>query len=71
MLSLSVVDVVRFYGCRRKRPREKHSNDHIVKALAPAAKRKAEEDWANSSVIKRVEEVQANLSAEFRSFLRL
>ncbi|XVF01239.1 hypothetical protein REPUB_Repub04eG0070900 [Reevesia pubescens] len=56
---------------KRKRPRDKHSNDHIVKALTPAAKRKAEEAWANSSIIKRAEEIQSNLSAEFPSFYKI
>ncbi|XVE93347.1 hypothetical protein REPUB_Repub01dG0184000 [Reevesia pubescens] len=53
-----------------KRRRDKHSNDHVVKAL-PAVERKTEEAWAKSPVIKRAEEVQANLSAEFPSFLKI
>ncbi|XWS54820.1 hypothetical protein CRYUN_Cryun10bG0122100 [Craigia yunnanensis] len=69
-LSLITVDLVRLYECKRKRPRDKSSNDHVVKAL-PAVKRKAEEGWANSSVIKRAEEVQANLSDEFPSFFKI
>ncbi|XP_007042391.2 PREDICTED: B3 domain-containing protein Os01g0234100 isoform X4 [Theobroma cacao] len=54
----------------RKRPRDKHSNDHVIKAL-PAVKGKAEEAWANSSANKRAEEVQANLPAEFPSFFKI
>ncbi|XP_022762331.1 B3 domain-containing protein Os01g0234100-like [Durio zibethinus] len=56
--------------CKRKMPTDKHSNDHVVRAL-PAVKRKAEEAWAKSSVIERAEEVQANLSAEFPSFFKI
>lgn len=69
-ICLSTVDLVHLYGCKRKRPRDKHSNDHVIKAL-PAVKGKAEEAWANSSVNKRAEEVQANLPAEFPSFFKI
>ena len=68
-MSVSIFDLVR-YGCKRKRPRDKNSNDHVVMAL-PAVKRKAEEGRAISSVIKRAEEVQANLSDEFPSFFKI
>ncbi|XVE66864.1 hypothetical protein DITRI_Ditri08aG0114300 [Diplodiscus trichospermus] len=56
--------------CKRKRPRDKNSINHFVKALRDV-KRKEEKDWANSSVIKRAEEVQANLSDEFPSFFKI
>ncbi|XP_017970263.1 PREDICTED: B3 domain-containing protein Os01g0234100 isoform X3 [Theobroma cacao] len=69
-ICLSTVDLVHLYGCKRKRPRDKHSNDHVIKAL-PAVKGKAEEAWANSSANKRAEEVQANLPAEFPSFFKI
>ncbi|XVF67598.1 hypothetical protein PTKIN_Ptkin10aG0134000 [Pterospermum kingtungense] len=69
-LSLITVGLVGLSRCKRKRPRDKNYNDHVVRAL-PAFKSKAEEAWANPSVMERAKEVQAYLSDEFPSFLKV
>ncbi|MBA0614172.1 hypothetical protein Godav_014499, partial [Gossypium davidsonii] len=61
------IDLVHLYVSKRKRPRAKNYNDHVVKGT----KRVSEQDFAKSPVIERAEQVQANLSAEFPSFFKI
>ncbi|KAK8562914.1 hypothetical protein V6N12_010978 [Hibiscus sabdariffa] len=53
----------------RKRPRDK--NDNYGNVSTKAVIMKTEEDCANSPVVKRAEEVQANLPLEFPSFFKI
>ncbi|MBA0712028.1 hypothetical protein Golax_011153, partial [Gossypium laxum] len=61
------IDLVHLYVSKRKRPRDKNYNDHVVKGT----KRVSEQDFAKSPVIERAEQIQAHLSAEFPSFFKI